>query len=125
MNLKRKFIGFVATFAAIGVLVFSMSKEMLFLSAQQNVPAYSRPTWSITNPPDALIDRGSVVPVYRCFSDKSLIKLEVDLPNGRFNVSLGDYKLVRRRATIREAWLNPQATLSCLGSLPGISVPGA
>jgi hypothetical protein len=102
-----------------------MSQEMLYLSAKEPVAAYSRPKWSFNDPPDALIQKGKIVPVYSCTSDKSDISLEVAISNRHFNVGPGDYKLVRRRATIREAWLNPQATFSCVGYLPGISVAGA
>jgi hypothetical protein len=114
------------TLAALGLTVagtaaFSQCQEMIYLSAHQDVSAYAADNWSYQDPADAVVSAGASVPVTGCVSDKNDIHVVVVVSGHTFFVGPGEYMLLRRRASLSEAWLNPRAIYSCYGLLPGIS----
>ena len=124
MNIRKTFMIAFLGLTVIFVIVFSLGQEKLYLSAQDDVAAYTAENyWSSKASPETVVPAGDTIPVAGCDSDKSDVQVIVVVSEHRYLVGPGEYELLRRRASFVEAWTDPLAIFSCIGFLPGISRP--
>ncbi len=121
MTIRKALVIAILSLSSAGVAAFSLCQEKLYLSAQGDVDTYSVGNWSYQDPPDAVVLAGGTVPVMDCVSDKSDILIAVEMSGHRYFVGPGKYELLRRRASVAEAWTDRYAIFSCTGLFPQIS----